>query len=184
MIIAVLAICTLLSLRKSQQVCPTGQEAFGRYTARQMFDATTPICRELLPGADGLQLMAEPHSTYAIDETIRHLWEVDCLDSKREAVAHFWWDAETGILDRFACSAPYVRAGPLPHLASAAAVEHARHGMDLLGWGPGAQWQVCQPPKLAARGWIILLGNKNRRIRTWVDAESGILVAAMQETAH
>jgi hypothetical protein len=62
--------------------------------------------------------------------------------------------------------------------------------MDVLGWGPGAQWRVCQPPTLRpqngslAAAWIIVLENNEQRIRTEIDAESGIMVCTMNESQH
>jgi hypothetical protein len=56
--------------------------------------------------------------------------------------------------------------------------------MEALSWGPRAPWQVCQTPRLAAGNWIIVLGNKARRIRTLIDVKSGLMVPAMQEATN
>ena len=183
-IVLVLAICTLLSVRSRHRHRPTGHESFGHFTARQMFAQTAPICQEVLPGSDNLQLVAVPLAPYSLDGSVRRFWEVDCLDGKREELAFFWWDADTGLLNHFTRCLPVAAASPSRHLTGATAAERARHWIERVGWGPGSQWQVCRPPRLAAGEWIVLLGNKTRRIRIHMDAESGIMMRLYDRTGH
>jgi hypothetical protein len=184
MIVIVLAICTLLYVRSTHEDRPTGHDSFGHFTARQMLAQTTPICQELLPGSDDLQLVAVPLAPYYLDGSIRRFWEVDCLDGKREELAYLWWDAETGRLDHFTLCSPNADASPSRHLTSAAAAERARHWIERVGWGPGSQWQICRPPQFAAGKWIVLLGNKTRRIRIYMDAERSIMMRLYDRTGH
>jgi len=185
--VVVLTACTLLyahQLRQIDQMRVAANGPYGRYTARQILGATAPICQKLLPFSDGLQLVAEPHAIYADNGTVRRLWEVDCVDDRRQEVGYFWWDAETGTLNRFKLSSSEVGAGSSAMVARSEAVGRARQWMAALGWGSGAQWQVCQAPRLAAGAWIILLGNKFQRIRTQIDAKSGLMVSAMREATN
>jgi hypothetical protein len=184
MTIAVLGVCTLLTVRSTHRHRPTGHKSFGHFTARQIFAQTAPICREVLPGSDDLQLEAVPFAPYYFDGSVRRFWEVDCLDGKREELAFFWWDAETGRLDHFTRCLPCTAANPSRYLTGAAAAERARHWIERVGWGAGSQWQVCRPPQLEAGEWIVLLGNRTRRIRIHMDAGSGIMMRLYDRTGH
>lgn len=177
-------------MRKAQQIEQSRVAAngpFGRYTARQLLDATDPICQKLLPLSEGLQLVAESRFHYVVKGTVHRFWEVDCLDAKGQEVGYFWWDADTAMLNRFALLSPNAPADPSARLARVAAVGRARYWMEELGWGPGARWQVCRTLQLAEGNWIVLLGNNDpipRRMRTVIDAKSGIMVSAMPATAN
>jgi hypothetical protein len=176
-VVAVLGI-----IYRARQVKAEQSHPFGRFTEQQIIARTEPLCRLVAPDITNLRLSAMPRSGQASDGGTERFWCVEYEDATEQRFLCFWWEADTGELQKV-CNRLRLPQGARRRLLSRQeATQTAWAWMEALGIRQQAkEWHLREAPTRFKERWNTVWLAEGRRLFFALDAYSG-QVSILQST--
>lgn len=142
-----------------------------------LFDRAEKLCREVVPDATTLQMVATPLVAYAKGESVQRLWSIQIADGRGEYLGETLWDAASGTLS----SAQWrVKSDARLHVAISTTdlLDLARMWIArAVPSQTAAGYCIARKPERTRTAWVLWADDTESRYRIKLDRFSGRLIS-------